>query len=106
MSLIIPPLLLFHTDTGKLGGILRGIVTSRDVDFLERDSLDRPLSDVSSTIHHYSSEKTGKAWEHLSHDMYTRWTSCLVSEHSMVRSSTLLECGPPPPPPHIHLAST
>ena len=26
------------TDTGKLGGILRGIVTSRDVDFLERDS--------------------------------------------------------------------
>ena len=39
--------------TGKLGGILRGIVTSRDVDFLERDSLDRPLSDVSSTTHHW-----------------------------------------------------
>ena len=38
---------LFHRH-GKLGGILRGIVTSRDVDFLERDLLDRPLSDVSS----------------------------------------------------------
>jgi len=33
-------------DTGKLGGILKGIVTSRDVDFLERDSFDRPLSDL------------------------------------------------------------
>ena len=74
------------TDTGKLGGILRGIVTSRDVDFLERDSLDRPLSDVSSTFN-YSSEKTGKAWEHLSHDMDVRWTSCLASEHSMMRST-------------------
>jgi len=37
---LIPP------DTGKLGGILKGIVTSRDVDFLERDSFDRPLSDL------------------------------------------------------------
>jgi len=34
------------TDTGKLGGILKGIVTSRDVDLLERDSFDRPLSDL------------------------------------------------------------
>ena len=84
------------TDTGKLGGILRGIVTFRDVDFLERDLLDRPLSDVSSTFN-YSSEKTGKAWEHLSHDMDPRWTSCLVSELSMMRSSTILECEPLPP---------
>ena len=35
-------------------------MTSRDVDFLERDSLDRPLSDVSSTTYHYSSEKQGR----------------------------------------------
>ena len=42
------------TDTGKLGGILRVIVTSRDVDFLERDSFDTPLSDVSSTTYHCS----------------------------------------------------
>ena len=28
-------------------------MTSRDVDFLERDSLDRPLSDVSSTTYMY-----------------------------------------------------
>ena len=28
-------------------------MTSRDVDFLERDSLDRPLSDVSSITYHY-----------------------------------------------------
>ena len=29
-----------------MGGVLKGIVTSRDVDFLEDDSLSRPLSDV------------------------------------------------------------
>ena len=58
------------TDTGKLGGILRGIVTSRDVDFLERDSLDRPLSDVSSTAHHYSSEKQGRP----GNTYHTTWT--------------------------------
>lgn len=34
------------TDTGKLGGGLKGIVTSRDVDFLGNESLDRPLSDL------------------------------------------------------------
>ena len=34
-------------------------MTSRDVDFLEGDSLDRPLSDVSSTFN-YSSEKRGR----------------------------------------------
>jgi IMP dehydrogenase len=34
------------TDTGKMGSVLKGIVTSRDVDFLEDDSLSRPLSDL------------------------------------------------------------
>ena len=34
------------SDTGRMGGVLKGIVTSRDVDFLEDDSLSRPLSDV------------------------------------------------------------
>lgn len=34
------------TDTGKLGGILQGIVTSRDVDFLGDESLTRPLSEL------------------------------------------------------------
>jgi len=43
---------LISPDTGKLGGILKGIVTSRDVDFLERDSFDRPLSDVSIVDDH------------------------------------------------------
>ena len=33
-------------DTGKLGGILQGIVTSRDVDFLGDEALSRPLSEV------------------------------------------------------------
>ena len=36
----------FPPDTGKLGGILQGIVTSRDVDFLGDESLTRPLSEV------------------------------------------------------------
>jgi IMP dehydrogenase len=35
------------TDSGKLGTKLKGIVTSRDVDFLDDDSMDRLLSDVS-----------------------------------------------------------
>ena len=35
------------TESGKLGTKLKGIVTSRDVDFLDNDSMDRPLSDVS-----------------------------------------------------------
>ena len=34
-------------DNGKLEARLRGIVTSRDVDFMGVESLDRPLSDVS-----------------------------------------------------------
>ena len=36
----------FLPDTGKLGGILQGIVTSRDVDFLGDEALSRPLSEV------------------------------------------------------------
>ena len=36
-----------NTDTGKLGGKLVGIITSRDVDFLGRDSISRSLGDVS-----------------------------------------------------------
>ena len=34
------------TESGKLGTKLKGIVTSRDVDFLDDDSMDRRLSDV------------------------------------------------------------
>lgn len=34
------------TDSGKLGDRLQGMVTSRDVDFLGEDALDRPLSDL------------------------------------------------------------
>jgi IMP dehydrogenase len=34
------------TDTGKLGGKLVGIITSRDVDFLDRSAKDRPLGDL------------------------------------------------------------
>ena len=34
------------TESGKLGTKLKGIVTSRDVDFLDNDSMDRRLSDV------------------------------------------------------------
>ncbi len=37
---------LLCAETGSLGGILKGIVTSRDVDFLGDESLDRPLCDV------------------------------------------------------------
>ena len=35
-----------RVESGKLGTRLKGIVTSRDVDFLDMDSLDRPLNDV------------------------------------------------------------
>ena len=38
------------TESGKLGTKLKGIVTSRDVDFLDDDSMDRPLSDVSNLM--------------------------------------------------------
>ena len=34
------------TDTGKLGGRLLGIVTSRDIDFKTQDILEEPLSSV------------------------------------------------------------
>ena len=37
-----------HTDNGKLEARLRGIVTSRDVDFMGEECLDRPLNDVSA----------------------------------------------------------
>ena len=67
--------------------------------------------------------KTGKAWEHLSHDVDVRWTwdgrcltintcainlrvsflnqqehlkSCLAVEHSTMKSSTLFDCEPLP----------
>ena len=43
-SLSLSPFLL---DTGKLGGKLVGIITSRDVDFLSGDSKERCLGDVS-----------------------------------------------------------
>lgn len=39
-----------HTDNGKLEARLRGIVTSRDVDFMGEECLDRPLSDVSGGV--------------------------------------------------------
>ena len=34
-----------------MGGKLEGIITSRDVDFLGEEALDRPLGDVSSPIY-------------------------------------------------------
>ena len=38
---------LLSLDTGKLGGKLKGIITSRDVDFLGAECDRRPLGDVS-----------------------------------------------------------
>lgn len=40
------------TDNGKLEAPLRGIVTSRDVDFMGEESLDRPLSDLMTPREH------------------------------------------------------
>lgn len=37
------------TNTGKLGGKLMGIVTSRDIDFMNGSDIDRPLSEVMTT---------------------------------------------------------
>lgn len=37
------------TDTGKLGGNLLGIVTSRDIDFLNGSDIDKPLSKIMTT---------------------------------------------------------
>ena len=34
------------SDTGKLGGKLKGIITSRDVDFLGEEHNQRPLGEV------------------------------------------------------------
>lgn len=34
------------TETGEIGGVLVGIVTSRDIDFMEEDMYDTPLSQV------------------------------------------------------------
>ena len=37
---------LFTQDTGKVGGILVGMVTNRDIDFIDRNSLDLQVSEV------------------------------------------------------------
>lgn len=34
------------TETGEIGGVLVGIVTSRDIDFMEEDMYDTPVSQV------------------------------------------------------------
>lgn len=38
------------TDTGKIGGKLLGIVTSRDIDFIKKDGLNTPLDKVMTNI--------------------------------------------------------
>jgi len=48
-SSIVNFLLSYVLDNGKLEAPLRGIVTSRDVDFLGEESLDKPLNDVSGS---------------------------------------------------------
>lgn len=38
--------LLFSSENGQMGGILIGIVTSRDIDFVHEPDLLRPIKEV------------------------------------------------------------
>ena len=41
---------MIPVDNGKLGGTLKGIITSRDIDFIDENDADHLLSDVSAGL--------------------------------------------------------
>ena len=45
--------LLFYLESGTMGSVLLGIVTHRDVDFLDPDSLSMRVTDVSNIQYMY-----------------------------------------------------
>ena len=41
---------MIRVDNGKLGGKLKGMITSRDIDFIDESDADHSLSDVSMRL--------------------------------------------------------